>query len=350
MGTITKKESFCFAAVTAAIFILFAGSILFSLPFFSLPKSDSALQRRTQNPVYEPEPAAANTIVPIVPIYKTHTATQKPLRWGFYESSFDVQKILALEQRLGKTPDMIATFVHWGNENKFPAHLSAAAKNRGKTLVIFWEATDYTDGTANQPKFSSDAILRGDFDAYIQSFAADAKAYGGPVVLIPFAEMNGDWFPWAGTKNGNSPEKVVLAYRRIHDMFAGVENVKFGFAPNNDSIPNTPENSLDKYYPGDAYVDIVGVDGFNFGNPWQTFDELFAAPLVVLSNYNKPIYIFSFASAAGENKAAWITDTFTKDILKYPKVEGWVWFNENKERDWRMDSDPDSLAAFKAIL
>jgi hypothetical protein len=277
-------------------------------------------------------------------------AATPPVKWGFYVHSGDPQKILELEQTLGKSPDHIAVFIHWGNENKFPFHLAPVIKDRGKTLIIFWEATDYTVGTADQPRFSYDAILRGDWDAYITSFAADAKNYNAPIVLIPFSEMNGDWFPWSGTKNGNTPEKAILAYRHLHDMFAGVLNVKFGFAPNNDSVPNMPENSLNKYYPGDAYVDIVGVNGFNFSNPWQTFDEMFGAPLAVLSAYDKPIYIFSFASAAGANKATWITDTFTKDIIKHPKIAGWIWFNENKERDWRVDSDPISLAAFKAIL
>lgn len=272
------------------------------------------------------------------------------LKWGFYESSSSPQKILALEQVLGKSPDMIAVFIHWGNENQFPDYLTPITKDQEKTLVIFWEATDYAVKSPEQPRFSYDAILRGSWDDYMGVFAADAKSYGGPIILIPFSEMNGDWFPWSGTKNGNTPEKEILAYRHIHDIFADAPNVKFGWAPNNDSIPDTPENSLDKYYPGGEYVDIVGVDGFNFGDPWQTFDEMFRAPLSVLAEYNKPIYIFSFATAEGTSKAEWITDTFTKGIPKYPKIAGWIWFNENKEKDWRINSDPNALAAFKAVL
>lgn len=299
-------------------------------------------------PKTEQMPNNPKTNMPVSAI-EQHAVTTSP-KWGFYVNSWEPKKILALEQTLGKSPDMIAVFVHFGNENKFPTNLAPITKDRGKTLVIFWEATDYTVGSAEQPKFSYDAILRGDWDAYMKSFASDAKTYGAPVILVPFSEMNGNWFPWSGTENGNTPAKAILAYRHVHDLFAGVSNVKFGFAPNSDSVPDTPENSLDKYYPGDAYVDIVGVDGFNASSTCQTFDEIFAAPLAILATYDKPIYIFSFATGGGASKATWITDTFTKTIPKYPKIAGWIWFNENKEEDWRIDSDPNSLAAFKAIL
>lgn len=271
------------------------------------------------------------------------------LKWGFY-SGWEPEQVLSLEQRIGKSPDIIAVFIHWGNENRFPSRFSGIAKDRSKTLVIFWEAADYAIKHPEQPRFSYDAILRGDWDEYMRSFAAEARAYGGPVILIPFSEMNGDWFPWSGTKNGNTPEKAIAAYRHVRDMFTDAPNVKFGWAPNHDSRPDTPGNSLDKYYPGNAYVDYVGVDGFNFGEPWQSFDELFSKPLAVLATYGKPIYIFSFASAPGANKPAWITNALTKDITKYRNIEGWIWFNENKERDWRIDSDPNALAAFRAAL
>ena len=95
---------------------------------------------------------------------------------------------------------------------------------------------------------------------------------------------------------------------------------------------------------------IVGVDGFNFGAPWLSFDELFKQPLAVLKTYQKPIFIFSFASAAGEQKAAWIKDALTVQLEKHPEVQAWIWFHENKERDWRINSDSGSLAAFRSVL
>jgi hypothetical protein len=320
--------------------LVLAGAVFWAVSRFSNPADGGVPSSLPVPLISSPTSTSVSKITPISP---------PPLQWGFY-AGWGPEEILELEKTLGKTPNHVAVFIHWGNENQFPMSLSPIIREKGQTLVIFWEATDYTVGTVNQPKFSYDAILRGDWDTYMRSFAADAKSYGGPIILIPFSEMNSDWFPWSGTKNGNTPAKAILAYQHVHDIFSEAPNVKFGWAPNNDSLPNTPENSMDKYYPGDAYVDYVGIDGFNFGNPWQTFDDMFAGPLAILASYHKPIYIFSFASADGPDKANWITNTFTKDMPKYPKIAGWIWFNENKERDWRVNSDPDSFAAFKAIL
>ncbi len=269
--------------------------------------------------------------------------------WGAY-TGWQENALTDLETVLGTQAKHRAVFIHWGNEKLFPKYLSPYVKDKGKTLVVFWEATNYNVGTVNQAGYSYDAILNGNFDSYIAQFAADAKAYGGEVILIPFSEMNGDWFPWSITQNGNSAQKHIDAWRKIREAFRGATNVKFGWAPNHDAVPDTAANQFEKFYPGDAYVDYVGLDGFNFNNPWMTFDQIFGKSLAKMKVYNKPVYIFSFASAPGTQKAAWITDALTTQIPKYPEIKGWIWFNENKERDWRINSDTNALNAFKSAL
>jgi len=269
--------------------------------------------------------------------------------WGAYvgwqETALD-----SFESLVGKTTKHRAVFIHWGNEKNFPSYLKPYVMDKGKTLTIFWEATNYNVGTVSQPAYGYDAILNGNFDSYFTQFAKDAKAYGGEVILIPFSEMNGDWFPWSITKNGNSPQKHIDAWRRIHGFFKDVPNVKFGWAPNHLSVPDTTVNQFENFYPGDSYVDYVGLDGFNFGSPWMTFDQVFGKSLTKMKVYNKPIYIFSFASASGTNKPAWITDALTVQMAKHPEVKGWIWFNESKERDWRVTADYSALSAFKTAL
>lgn len=268
--------------------------------------------------------------------------------WGAYVG-WDAPDGPAFDTMIGTPMGIRATFVHWGNESEFPSYLAESLQ--GKTLLIFWEAMDYDKPPQDQAAFSYAAILRGDWDAYFTAFAADARDYGGPVILVPFEEMNGDWYAWSGTADGNTPAKHIAAYRYIRAFFSDAPNVKFGWAVNSDSVPDTPENGIAAYYPGDAYVDYVGVDGFNFGTPWMTFEEIFGSALRQLRTYGKPVYIFSIATAEGPRKAAWITDALTTQIRKYPEIAGWIWFNENKEHDWRIWSDAASLEAFqKAIL
>ena len=161
--------------------------------------------------------------------------------------------------------------------------------------------------------------------------------------------MNGNWDVWDGTVGNNSAAKFVTSWKRVHDIFAGISNVKFALAYNSDSVPNITGNQFDDYYPGDGYVDYVGVDGFNFGNPWQSFQSIFSTALSKLASYHKPVYIFSISSAPGTGKASWITNAFGVEVKKYPIV-GWIWFNQNKEMDWRVNSDSSSLVAFEAVL
>jgi beta-mannanase len=243
----------------------------------------------------------------------------------------------ALEQTVGKQANMQAVFVGWNQS--FPTSLANSLKASGKTLVIFWEQYGVT----------VDSINSGSSDTYIRNFAAAAKASGASVILSPLHEMNGNWDPWGGTVGNNTPAKIISEWRRIHGLFAGVSNVKFAWDVNNISVPNTTANSIGAYYPGDAYVDYVAVDGFNFGS--QTWDQVFPSSLMnQLSSYGKPIYILSTGSVPGSQKAQWIKDMGV-GIKKYPKIAGWVWFNQDGgDGNWLINSDSASLSAFKSIL
>lgn len=295
-----------------------------------------------------PSPAQSPTPTPIQP-----TPTPIPdVKWGAYVG-WQEGSLSQFEKMVGKEVDIVADFVHWGNEKDFPMEYTTLARDKGKTLLIYWNAKDYNFDGPNDPRFGYDAILAGNWDSYITQFAADAKAYNGPVILIPFEEMNDNVAPWDGTVNNNSPEKHIQAYRKIREMFrTTAPNVKFGWAPNNVSVPDIPGNQITDYYPGDQYVDIVGVDGFNFGEPWTDFEKVFRPSLNILMQYKKPIYLFSMASRDGAKKAEWITEGLG-NIDQYP-VWAWVWFNENKsengEYDWRVNSDPASLEAFKSVI
>lgn len=262
--------------------------------------------------------------------------------WGAYIGS-TAASISAFEQQVGKPTSARAVFVHWGNENEFPLELKRTMRN--KVLVIFWEAMDYNNSTVKQPAFSYQSILRGEWDTYLTSFAKDAKTYRYPVILVPFEEMNGNWYPWSGTTNGNTPRAHIAAYRYVHSFFKDAPNVQFGWSVNSNSVPDTYENRIAAYYPGDAYVDYVGVNGFNFGEPWQSFEQIFGAAFDQLRTYKKPLFIFSMASADGPLKATWIRDAM-RQIAREPDLAGWIWFNEDKEQDWRIWSDEKSLKAF----
>jgi Glycosyl hydrolase family 26 len=201
------------------------------------------------------------------------------------------------------------------------------------------------------------AINNGSKDAYIKKFADAAKAYGGEIRLRPFHEMNGNWYPWGGTMSSNSASQLVTAWKRVHDIFAaeGATNVKFVWCPNNDSVPNTTANKISAFWPGDAYVDYVAIDGYNAGtsqswSSWRLFSSVFSASYATVTGLTaKPLFIAETSSVEqGGSKAAWISDMFSVIPTKFPRITGVCWFDANQSYDWRIESSSASASACKA--
>ena len=306
----------------------------------SVIKPDNSSSKPEQR---EPTATQSETMTPTT----SNSTTSSGMKWGVFPGS-NLSDYLTFTQQVPENPDYIATFVHWPNHGGVHSSwLDEVVRDEDRTLVLFWEASDYVIGGTNQPDYSYRAIIRGDHDAYITRFAHHLRTYGGPVILIPFSEMNGDWSPWSGTLNGNTPDEMIAAYRHLHGFFNDVPNVSFGWAVNSRSYPNTPENSITKYYPGDEYVDYVGVDGFNFGNPWESFSTIFSDSLETLAQYNKPTFLFSFGSAPGPQKSAWLDDALNEQLPNYPHVTGMIYFNQDKERNWLLWSDQETLQVWR---
>jgi hypothetical protein len=79
----------------------------------------------------------------------------------------------------------------------------------------------------------------------------------------------------------------------------------------------------------------------------RRFEKVFARIYPLLAAKGKPILIGETASAeVGGNKAEWIDAIIPTLRTKYPMIKGLVWFDVNKERDWRINSSPPTLEAF----
>lgn len=256
----------------------------------------------------------------------------------------------AFEELVGKTMSAQSATVYWGNENDFPIHLAEAFAD--KVMVLFWNPGDYTSENVDDPRFSYDSIISGTWDEYIASFANQIASYNNPVILVPFRDMNGNWFPWGGTVNTNSAEKHIAAYRHIHTFFNDIDNVYFGWSVSNQSVPDIGTNSIVGYYPGSTYVDVVGVSGYNYGEPWQTFHDVFAPTLFDFKIFQKPVMIFGMASTEGKQKSSWIIEAITLQIPQYAEIIGWLWDNVSYDEryNWRVDSSAESLEAFRKAL
>jgi len=191
----------------------------------------------------------------------------------------------------------------------------------------------------------------------IRSRAQSSASIGQRFFLRWGHEMNGNWYPWDGFHNGANAAaatKYIAAYRHIHDVFvsAGATNVIWVFCPNVDSVPGDAWNQWTNYYPGDAYVDWMGFDGYNWGtvqtgSSWRAFTSIAGAIYTGLADKAKPILIAETASTElGGDKAAWIAGILPTLKTSYPSIKAVVWFHVNKETDWRIDSSAAARTAF----
>lgn len=81
-----------------------------------------------------------------------------------------------------------------------------------------------------------------------------------PIIFRPFHEFDGDWFWWG--KSFCTPSEYITLWQFTVQYLKdtkGVNNMLFAFSP--DKNFTTKEEYLSRY-PGDAYVDILGMDNY----------------------------------------------------------------------------------------
>jgi beta-mannanase len=208
-----------------------------------------------------------------------------------------------------------------------------------------------------EPEFQLSDVAEGRDDQFLTEFATEAREWGHPFFLRFDWEMNGNWFPWSESVNGNGPGQFVAAWRHVHDIFAavGATNVTWVWCPFVD--PGGNLQSLASLYPGESYVDWIGLDGYNWGtNPssprgWRSFDQLFEGAYDTLTQSiapGKPMMIAELGSSEdGGSKSGWIREALTAVPAKYPSVRALVWFDKYDDgMDWPIETSSSATAAF----
>lgn len=315
---------------------------------FRNPRDDETLGSLAEVEVWSPAATPAPT--PPAP-------QGDPIALGVYTPGApkDGAAIDAFAEKIGRMPAVIGMHKAWGDNQywaSFEPEILDILENRGAMPYITWEPW-VPNGGVEQPTYRLANIARGDFDDYVDAWATAAAADGRPFYLNFAHEMNGNWYPWGASANGNSPADYIAAWRHVHSRFAaaGADNVRWVWCPNVADGPYVPMREL---YPGDAYVDWVALDGYNWGGErWRTFAEIFGPSYDTLTALtDKPIIVGETGSVElGGDKAVWIRDGFQTQLpVKFPRIRAVLWFNHDASvgnRDWRVDTSAASLQAFR---
>lgn len=268
---------------------------------------------------------------------------------GVADPATDGGQLDVLSRR--QTPaSMVMWYQSW-NEPLFYPRQFDAVESRHAVPIVTW-LPDSRDGRVIAIRDVAD----GKYDDYLRKSADEAKAWGHPFYVRFAHEMNGDWYSWGRGVGGNRPSDYVNAWRHVVEVFraAGANNVRWVWSPN---VYGNDVASFRDFYPGDSWVDWVALDGYNFGTSgpsgWRTFAQIFDRSYQeIIKLTQKPLMIGETASAeGGGNKPAWVRQALNRDLSeRFPRVKALVWFDREKEADWRVDSSSKTAQAFREAV
>jgi beta-mannanase len=278
------------------------------------------------------------------------------------ESKESFDNIIMLEDSLKTTFPLIHIYIAWGSkqEEKFPRIQVNAILEMGSLPVITWEpwltdfdAKEYPNlrKPEERDKGGLADIASGVYDTYLLQWANEAKKVRNLIILRVGHEMNDPYrYPW-GPQNNNASD-FVAAWRHIRNIFqaVGATNVIWLWSP------HPAYGWFDAYYPGDKYVDYVGVGALNYGtvaswSQWWTFDEIFGKSYGDLMKYGKPIMITEFGSlSVGGDRSRWFSEALKTLPWKYPGIKSIVFFHYSYDNtttqqplNWYIKNDPQTV-------
>jgi mannan endo-1,4-beta-mannosidase len=310
-------------------------------------------------------PALADLLHPDSRFYGLYTE-QSPFNWSEVDS---------VSRLVGKVPSMAGYF--GSGDEAFRAGAVVSSWRRGMLPLLTWELRPKADmgpggGQAVRPGYSLADIATGSLDTYLTTYAHQVAALGLPMAIRLDHEMNGSWYPWSiytqvnGRDGRTGAEWYRLMWQHVHDIFtrAGATNVIWVWSPN---IITWSRSDFRNFYPGDDYVDWIGLSGYYRRTSEQpTFDATYGPTLRKLRNQTlfphaaKPILLSEIgATENGGSKVTWINDLFASFAKpENADLVGFCWFNNivtsspgdpsAVTNDWRIRSSKAAVAAFAA--
>src|SRR5262249_24259915 len=238
----------------------------------------------------------------------------------------------------GTRPNLIGEYVSWNNLLDVKAVQNAWSY--GALYYMVWEP--YHTSVA--------AIADGRSNGYITRLAREVRALNLPLAISFGHEFNGFCYPW-GTASGTTAAQFVAAWRLIHRLFTAAQATNVIWVWNPNVISAEPKLPLSDYYPGDAYVDWVGVTGYFSTTGPHTFDGLYGPTMQEIRGFTaKPFFIAETSVETGPDAVAAAQNLVT-GVRQRSDVLGFVWFEYDKAGvDWRLGSRPLVRAPIAAEL
>jgi hypothetical protein len=238
---------------------------------------------------------------------------------------------------VGRQPNIVLMYQAW--KAAFPATFADTASSHGAVLLIQLLPTN----------ISMAAIAHGNYDGYLQSYAAGVRAYGGQVIISFAPEMNGDWYSWGW--HHSTPANYVAAWRHLVTVFRreGASNVKWLWVVNRVRPVDGP---IQDFWPGAGYVTWVGYDDYIYDRA-ETFQSVDAPTVAAIRAVtSKPVMLSetSVGQVAGPASIPGLVAGVARNHLL-----GMIWFDERQNgghfhQDWHLEDSPRAVTAMRRAV
>jgi mannan endo-1,4-beta-mannosidase len=298
-------------------------------------------------------------------LYLEYFSGDSSLQWGIFEPAApdSFHQLAVIEEAVDFTFPFLLSYTHFTDRDHHPALKQRLenAYNQNRVLELTLQTPWTSDGSGNMVY----QVLNGKYDTFLKNYATTVAEFGHPVLFRLGNEMNGDWCPYSSYNTSKDTMIFKEFYWYVYDIFekAGANNVIWVWNPNGTSFPNFKWNDANMYYPGDEYVDVIGLTAYNTGTyypgeTWTEFHDLYDSLYEEYNRlYDKPMMITEFASSSvGGDKAQWIRNMFSH-IGKYENIKIAIWWDGsdrdaagNIARPYFIDEFPEILEIFREYL
>jgi hypothetical protein len=253
----------------------------------------------------------------------------------------------------------------WVDGIQFPIDAATAINAQGVVPYIrVLPRSQRVQNAGADPYITLNQLAEGAYDQSIINWAMGARQVGFPV-LVDFApEANGRWYSWNGEYIGG-PGVYVAAYQHFVDVVRaqGVTNITWFFHIDSQPQPVADWNTMAAYYPGDNYVDWIGISVFGAQLPWdywEEFTDILDRAYTEFSSISttKPLAVVEWGVTEDYNnpgrKAQWINNALTAlKTGRYPGIQALSYWHEGPWADaqnLRIDSSVTSLQAYETLI
>jgi cellulose synthase (UDP-forming) len=242
---------------------------------------------------------------------------------GFYFGTWlpaerqNIKQLIKAERNMAVKFNLVGLRQNWADENAFPFETMKDLRDHGSIPLIFWHSEDMI-AVARYDLYSG--IINGDYDMYLKNCAKILREYKEPVFLS-FSNLGED---------DGQPDLYKRAWHYIYGYFSahGISNVTWVWCPNNAKELH--------FYPGDLYVDWIGVNCLNYGenkksNNWFSFSEIYEPLRNSYNKLKKPVIISGLGSVQGPDQAEWFNEAFDElKEKKFTEIKSVILYSERK--------------------